>query len=262
VDDEPVARQAVEQIEMPAPAGGAPLSYQSSERQAAAALLDDAPAEQDEQETDPAMSKGAQQLAQAPSAQRPFLAPIVMPQPAPALARPAALAPAPTTTIGAKKIGQYAGSVLAVAALVFGVYYLFMGRGPGRLTVYKTEGVVICDGDPEGLRVMLHPERQNKRQRYYPTGRVGKDGKFTLTTYVKDDGAPAGRYKVVINRHIDMDDLAELKKNNKTPDEIAEFSRLIEDHPINALACAEARSTDQTVEIVAGKDNQLEFKFK
>jgi len=66
---------------------------------------------------------------------------------------------------------------------------------------YPVQGVLKIDGQPAvDAQVILHPaggsdfdERGTR-----PTGRVGPDGSFKLTTYQPGDGAPAGNYVVTI----------------------------------------------------------------
>jgi len=49
-----------------------------------------------------------------------------------------------------------------------------------------------------GAVVVFHPTAPASGEGPRPTARVGEDGKFALTTYVKDDGAPAGDYAITI----------------------------------------------------------------
>jgi hypothetical protein len=89
-----------------------------------------------------------------------------------------------------------AGGLLVTAAAY---YFLWSGpTGPPQRPVYAAEGFVRFRGKPvEGGRVMLHPEEQGK-DRFLPNAVTGPGGAFKLTTYQRDDGAPAGRYKVAI----------------------------------------------------------------
>lgn len=65
---------------------------------------------------------------------------------------------------------------------------------------YPAAGRVTINGmAPEGARVHLHPVGKKVDQRNSsPWGIVQKDGKFTLSTYQKGDGAPLGEYKVTL----------------------------------------------------------------
>jgi hypothetical protein len=257
MDEVPIVRPSAVQIEREMPDAPKPLSYQSAEREAASALLEDAPDETEEQETDAAMPEGAQVLAHAHSTPRSYAAPAAMPRPAPAIPHRPTTIDEPTITIDGKKLLQYAVPTLVVAALALGIYYLLLGRGPSRLPVYKTDGVVLFDGEVEGLKVTLLPLDLKKKHRYITTGKVGKDGKFTLGTYAPSDGAPEGRFKVVIDRSLDPEEYKDLNEN-----ELVKKNAEIAAHPIKATKYAESRSTDLTVEIIAGKENHLEFNLK
>ncbi len=66
---------------------------------------------------------------------------------------------------------------------------------------FPVRGVLMVDGKAaENAQVILHPAdgRDFDRRGARPTGKVGPDGAFSLTTYVPDDGAPAGRYVVTV----------------------------------------------------------------
>jgi hypothetical protein len=77
---------------------------------------------------------------------------------------------------------------------------LVVGCGSGKIGTYPVTGTVNLDGKPaEGAIVIFCPtegSEQFKRER--PFGKTGPDGKFELTTFVANDGAPAGDYKVMI----------------------------------------------------------------
>ena len=77
--------------------------------------------------------------------------------------------------------------------------------GCGGKGVYPTQpagGVVTFDGAPlEGARVWLLPksaEFLNAPVLVRPQGLTGADGKFVLTTYYTDDGAPAGEFDIIV----------------------------------------------------------------
>src|SRR4051794_7580676 len=73
------------------------------------------------------------------------------------------------------------------------------GCGQKGLALYPVHGSVTVDGKPAAaVFVIFCPvggseEAQKKR----PSGYTDTDGKFQLTTNVKDDGAPAGDYKIL-----------------------------------------------------------------
>jgi hypothetical protein len=67
-----------------------------------------------------------------------------------------------------------------------------------RLTVFPVEGQVLWEGRPlVGALVIFHPQGGGPKAPR-PTGYADKDGRFRLTTYTKQDGAPAGPYSVTV----------------------------------------------------------------
>jgi hypothetical protein len=56
--------------------------------------------------------------------------------------------------------------------------------------------VVLTSGSPvAGGRVTFHPKEANRGDAW---GMIGKDGRFELGTYAKDDGAMLGTYTVTV----------------------------------------------------------------
>ena len=83
----------------------------------------------------------------------------------------------------------------AVAFVLLGL----AGCGDGKLKVYPVTGQVLYNGEPlKGVDVALHPTDPKNNTGYPPHATTDEDGKFTLTTYLKDDGAPAGEFQVAI----------------------------------------------------------------
>jgi hypothetical protein len=65
--------------------------------------------------------------------------------------------------------------------------------------LYPVRGSVFVDGKPaEGAVVVFHRVGETALNARKPSGRVGKDGTFTLTTHTSGDGAEAGEYLVAI----------------------------------------------------------------
>lgn len=86
------------------------------------------------------------------------------------------------------RLGSYLTLTLALTLLA--------GCGDGRPPVYPVTGSVTYKGKPAGgAVVMLVPAGGGA---YSPTGTVGPDGGFRLTTFAPDDGAPAGDYTVLV----------------------------------------------------------------
>jgi hypothetical protein len=95
------------------------------------------------------------------------------------------------------------------------------------------------------------------RDRYFPTGEVGADGSFKLTTYEPDDGAPVGRYQVTVVRgQVDVEEYVELSKK-MTPAELTKYMQKMARDPL-AQKYANGRSSGLSAEITAQPLNKLE----
>jgi hypothetical protein len=69
----------------------------------------------------------------------------------------------------------------------------------GKLKVYPVSGVVKYNGNPlKGVDIAFHPKDAKNNSGFPPNGKTDADGKFTLSTYLPNDGAPAGDYDVAI----------------------------------------------------------------
>jgi hypothetical protein len=64
---------------------------------------------------------------------------------------------------------------------------------------YPTSGQVLVNGEPAGdaLIVFHHLDNWGKRS-IVPQAWTDAEGRFVLSTYAMDDGAPAGEYRVVV----------------------------------------------------------------
>lgn len=92
----------------------------------------------------------------------------------------------------AKHVGIAAGLLISIWA-----GYSFATRDGADLSCHAVSGTVMFDGAPaEGATVVLHPEDRSLTIR--PRGFVGKDGTFHVTTYLPEDGAPSGEYRVTV----------------------------------------------------------------
>ncbi|WP_428305014.1 hypothetical protein [Lacipirellula sp.] len=68
--------------------------------------------------------------------------------------------------------------------------------GPAAQSV---QGSVVYQGKPaNGFRVTFYPQFDIGPQQFAPSAMTDAEGKFTLTSYKADDGAPAGKYAVAI----------------------------------------------------------------
>ncbi len=65
--------------------------------------------------------------------------------------------------------------------------------------VFPATGKVLYKGKPaEGARVTFVSLSEKDAKRPRPGGEVGPDGTFRLSTYASYDGAPPGRYAVLV----------------------------------------------------------------
>ena len=67
----------------------------------------------------------------------------------------------------------------------------------GHIPVFPVTGKVLVNGEPApNARVIFHP--LDPELKLFPLGDADAQGVFQLSTYMKDDGAPAGEYTVTI----------------------------------------------------------------
>lgn len=86
-----------------------------------------------------------------------------------------------------------------------GIVVALIGMGCGGSSLpmqptYKVTGQVLLDGKPvAGATIVFHPiDATNFKWNERPQAKTDDQGRFTLTTYKVDDGAPAGEYRVAI----------------------------------------------------------------
>jgi len=66
------------------------------------------------------------------------------------------------------------------------------------LPLHSVEGALTCDGKPMPHAIVIfHPAKKGIVEGN-PRGVTDEDGRYQLTTFRADDGAPAGEYKVTI----------------------------------------------------------------
>jgi hypothetical protein len=71
--------------------------------------------------------------------------------------------------------------------------------GKGRLPVNPVHGRLLVDGQPAAhAQVAFHPVGNDGPEAVHPFGQVDDRGEFTLSSYVRGDGAPEGDYKVTV----------------------------------------------------------------
>jgi len=73
------------------------------------------------------------------------------------------------------------------------------GSDTDRVTVHPADGAIEFRGQPiAGAFVALHPKDGASNGAPSPRATVGADGKFTLSTYDGQDGAPEGEYVLTV----------------------------------------------------------------
>ncbi len=100
------------------------------------------------------------------------------------------------------------------AAILCGFTLLLVASGCGqdgfvdkrdKVNVVPVTGKILVDGEktlpPKMIRIILHPDEATKGKMpndiRYPSGFLTADGTtFNVGTYLRDDGAPAGKYTV------------------------------------------------------------------
>jgi hypothetical protein len=97
-----------------------------------------------------------------------------------------------------KPIPIAAAGSLAVLALAFLLLPNLFGNSQ-HLPVHAVRGSVEFEGKPTpNATVLLHPAGVSDPRYPHPRGIVKDDGTFVLGTYGKDDGAPAGEYRITV----------------------------------------------------------------
>jgi hypothetical protein len=92
-----------------------------------------------------------------------------------------------------------AAAGIAVVLLLLVVFRsALFGKGD-RLSVYPARGQATFAGKPmSNATIFLHPVGVKDPRYPRPRAVVAEDGTFALGTYRKDDGAPAGEYRVTV----------------------------------------------------------------
>ena len=122
-------------------------------------------------------------------------------------------------------------------------------KGPEKLSTTPVEGVVTLNGKPAAeVSISLH----HSEGKVAPRGISDKDGKFSIATYGKDDGAPAGKYKVTAAKNMTK----EISPGVLAPPPPGGFKS---DIPTKYES---VNTTDILVEIKAGEKNSLKIDLK
>jgi hypothetical protein len=122
-------------------------------------------------------------------------------------------------------------------------------KGPEKLSTTPVDGIVILNGKPAAeVSISLH----HSEGKVAPRGMSDKDGKFSISTYGKDDGAPIGKYKVTAAKNMTK----EISPGVLAPPPPGGFKS---DIPAKYES---VNSTDISVEIKAGEKNSLKIDLK
>lgn len=69
----------------------------------------------------------------------------------------------------------------------------------GRAAVYPAEGQVVLDGKPlAGAQVVFYPQGTKDGETIPSRAQTDEQGRYRLSTYEKEDGAPEGQYDVTV----------------------------------------------------------------
>ena len=81
----------------------------------------------------------------------------------------------------------------------FGLAVMCCSCGAGRKPVYPVQGEVRVNGKaPAHAQIGFFPVKDAGPDVVHPVGQVDDQGRFTLTSYAKGDGAPEGEYRVTV----------------------------------------------------------------
>lgn len=115
------------------------------------------------------------------------------------------------------------------------------------LPVFPLQGTVMHKGKPlANALVALHPVNPTDPRATTCRATTGADGKFTISTYNANDGAPAGEYKVTIECY-------QLKGSGSS----------LEPGPnILPAKYSQPSTTDLSVQVAEGSNNSPTFELK
>ena len=94
-----------------------------------------------------------------------------------------------------------------------------------KLPVFPVKGKVTLDGQPmPGAEVFFHPVREFPKEssQLKPHARADADGAFQISTYVGQDGAPAGEYYVTVSWKGPIQEGMNSEQRDELPEKISE----------------------------------------
>lgn len=122
-------------------------------------------------------------------------------------------------------------------------------KGPEKLTTIPVEGIVTLKGIPaaEVTISLHHPEGK-----VAPRGISDKEGKFKISTYGKEDGAPEAKYKVTAAKSV----VKEISPGVLAPPPPGGFKS---DIPVKY---ENLNTTDISIEVKVGVTNSININLK
>jgi hypothetical protein len=122
-------------------------------------------------------------------------------------------------------------------------------KAPEKISTIPVDGIVTLNGKPASeVSISLH----HSEGKVAPRGISDKDGRFSISTYGKDDGAPEGKYKVTAAKNMTK----EISPGVLAPPPPGGFKS---DIPTKYES---VNTTDISVEIKAGEKNSLNINLK
>jgi hypothetical protein len=147
-----------------------------------------------------------------------------------------------------------------MASIAVGLLPWLVGCGDSKKTVYKASGIALYDDNTplKNVRLNFYPSAALMEGENAPHAETDENGKFQLSTYGDNDGAPAGEYKVTVSPAAPM-----LKppgpgeKPTTTPGKMPQMTKL--DVASEYLT---PEKTTAKVTITTGDNSQLKVQVK
>jgi hypothetical protein len=135
-----------------------------------------------------------------------------------------------------------------IVLALLGLVLMLVSCGPrsGHVPVYPVRGQVYFQGKPASHAfVALHPCDQTNAAVPHPTAYTDAEGRFALSTYAPQDGAPAGEYVVTIVWWA-----PDAIKDPQEGDELTQLNRLPPRYGDPKSSGLQARITQETNELI------------
>jgi len=153
--------------------------------------------------------------------------------------------------------------MLVLGLLMGGVCGCSEKRPEGMPDLYRTTITITQAGEPlGGATVSLAPE-DSVLGRWPAGGVTDEEGRVSLTTYGKFEGAPAGGFKVMVNKTVsEGDPIPDPPERNASQEERAAYDRAIKagSYEVFQVVAGEYRTADKTsLEIEVTSDGENTF---